>query len=137
MKTEWWRQTDVKNWVMSDEWWVMSDEWWVMEIEWRKLSDEKSLPKQALSFLSWEWYVFSYSWRRFFQLLINALKDSSPLVASFGLLIQDFHLFAEHFHCISFSHICRNGNSIAHNLIRHARHVTSSLVWIEDVPPQV
>ena len=33
---------------MSDEWWVMSDEWWVMEIEWRKLSDENSLPKQAL-----------------------------------------------------------------------------------------
>ena len=27
--------------------WVMSDEWWVMEIEWRKLSDEKSLPKQT------------------------------------------------------------------------------------------
>ena len=40
-KNEWW--------VMSDEWCVMSDEWWVMEIEWRKLSDEKSLPKQALS----------------------------------------------------------------------------------------
>ena len=39
----------VKKWVMSDEWWVMSDEWWVMEIEWRKLSDEKSLPKQVLS----------------------------------------------------------------------------------------
>ena len=33
---------------MSDEWWVMSDEWWVIEIEWRKLSDEKSLSKQAL-----------------------------------------------------------------------------------------
>ena len=41
----------VKKWVMSDEWWVMSDEWWVMEIEWRKLSDEKSLPKQALDHL--------------------------------------------------------------------------------------
>ena len=33
---------------MSDELWVMSDEWWVIEIEWRKLSDEKSLSKQAL-----------------------------------------------------------------------------------------
>ena len=28
----------------------MSDEWWVMEIEWQKLSDEKGLPKQALSY---------------------------------------------------------------------------------------
>ena len=41
----------VKKWVMSDEWWVMSDEWLVMEIEWRKLSDEKTLPKQALNLL--------------------------------------------------------------------------------------
>ena len=31
----------VKKWVMSDEGGGMSDEW-------RKLSDEKSLPKQAL-----------------------------------------------------------------------------------------
>ena len=29
----------------------MSDEWWVMKIEWRKLSDEKTLSKQALSLL--------------------------------------------------------------------------------------
>ena len=35
---------------MSVKKWVMSDEWWVMEIEWRKLSDEKCLTKQALSF---------------------------------------------------------------------------------------
>ena len=35
---------------MSVKKWVMSDEWWVMEIEWRKLSDEKCLPKQALTF---------------------------------------------------------------------------------------
>ena len=41
MEIKWWRQTDVKNWVISNEWWVMSDEWWVMsdgnwvtEIEW-------------------------------------------------------------------------------------------------------
>ena len=32
----------VKKWVMSDELWVTIDEW-------RKLSDEKTLPKQALS----------------------------------------------------------------------------------------
>ena len=33
---------------MSDE---LCDEWWVMKIEWRKLSDEKTLSKQALSLL--------------------------------------------------------------------------------------
>ena len=56
--------------------------------------------------------------------------------ASFGLLIQDICLYAEHFHCISFSHVC-NGNPVAHNFARHARHVADSLVWMEDVPLQV
>ena len=46
-----------KNWVMKikvmlpNECEKMSDEWWVMKIEWRKLSDEKSLPKQALKLI--------------------------------------------------------------------------------------
>ena len=28
----------------------MSYEWWMIKIKWRKLSDEKTLPKQALRF---------------------------------------------------------------------------------------
>ena len=31
---EWWCQTGVKNWVMSDEWWVMSDGNWVIKNGW-------------------------------------------------------------------------------------------------------
>ena len=53
------------------------------------------------------------------------------------LFIQDIRLYVEHFHGINFSHVCRNGNSLTHNLTRHAYHVTGSLVWIEDVLPQV
>ena len=33
--------------------------------------------------------------------------------------------------------IKRQGNSAAHHLARHARHVSSQLVWMEDVPPQL
>ncbi|KAL4628030.1 hypothetical protein ACB092_05G208700 [Castanea dentata] len=35
---------------------------------------------------------------------------------------------------LKFSHVGRGGNSVVHNLARHARHVTSFSVWMEDVP---
>lgn len=71
------------------------------------------------------------------MIVINALKESSPSIASYGLLIWDISLFAEHFHCINFSHVCRDRNSVAHNLVRHARHVIDSLVCVQEIPPQV
>ncbi|KAL0004760.1 hypothetical protein SO802_012321 [Lithocarpus litseifolius] len=68
------------------------------------------------------------------EILINALMDNSLSLASFGLLIQDIKAYAEFFQCISFSHIRREGNIVAHNLARHACHVTGFPVWMEDVP---
>ena len=38
------------------------------------------------------------------------------------------------FTCISFQHVGRVGNNVAHNLARHAHHVTGFSVWMEDVP---
>ena len=68
------------------------------------------------------------------KIVINALNANSYSLASFGLLSQDVKCFANLFHCIRFSHVCREGNSVAHNLVRHARHVTGFQVWMEDVP---
>ena len=34
-------------------------------------------------------------------------------------------------------HVGRDGNYVAHNLARHARHVTSFSDWMEDVPIQI
>ena len=33
-----------------------------------------------------------------------------------------------------FQHVGRVGNTVAHNLARHARHVTGFSIWMEDVP---
>ena len=42
--------------------------------------------------------------------------------------------FANLSHCMRFPHVRRQGNSVAHNLVRHARHITGFQVWMEDVP---
>ena len=71
------------------------------------------------------------------ELVINSLNVVTPSFASLGLLIQDAKIFTESFHRIRFSHVCHERNSVAHNLARHAIHVTSFLLWIEDVPPHL
>ena len=68
------------------------------------------------------------------ETVINSLNDNSPSLAPFGLLIQEVKNYANLFQCISFLHVCREGNNVAHNLARHARHVNSFSVWMEDVP---
>ncbi|KAK9998357.1 hypothetical protein SO802_017960 [Lithocarpus litseifolius] len=68
------------------------------------------------------------------EVLMNSLKEDSQHLASSGLLIEDVKAIAESFQCISFSHVRNVGNMVAHNLARHASHVTSFSVWIEDIP---
>ena len=67
------------------------------------------------------------------ETVIKALTDPSPSLASYGLLIQDAQQLAEQLNGIRFQHVDREGNKLAHNLARHARHVTGFNVWMEDV----
>ena len=68
------------------------------------------------------------------EIVINALNEDPHSLASFGLPIQGVKCFANLFHCIRFSHVRREGNNVAHNLARQARHVTGFQVWMKDVP---
>ena len=70
------------------------------------------------------------------ETVIKALQDNSPSLAPFGLLIRDAQETANFFTCISYAHVGRNGNFVAHNLARYARHITGFFVWMEDVPFQ-
>ena len=58
------------------------------------------------------------------ETVIKALQDNSPSLAPFGLLIRDAQEAANLLNCISFAHVGRNGNFVAHNLARYARHIT-------------
>ena len=67
------------------------------------------------------------------KVVIKALNNEESL-ATFGHLIFAARLSIDAFCNISFSHTCKQGNIIAHNL---ARHASGYLVWMEDVPPQL
>ena len=63
------------------------------------------------------------------EIAINALNADLQSLESFGLLSHDVKCFASLFHCIRFSHVCREGllyshikrndNRVAHSLAKN------------------
>ncbi|KAL0002250.1 hypothetical protein SO802_016031 [Lithocarpus litseifolius] len=70
------------------------------------------------------------------ELIIKALRNKEATLAPFGHIL-DAAKNSTDVNCISFSHIRRLGNAVAHNLAKHARHVAGLKVWMEDVPPHL
>ncbi|XP_075633348.1 uncharacterized protein LOC142605796 [Castanea sativa] len=68
------------------------------------------------------------------EILMKSLMEDLLSLASSGLLIQDVKVIAKSFQCIRFSQVRKEENKVAHNLARHARHVTGFSIWMEDVP---
>ena len=69
------------------------------------------------------------------EIVIKALVSEDTSFAVHGHLVEEAKLLSASFIFCSFSHVKRQGNSAAHHLARHARHVSSQLVWLENVPP--
>ncbi|KAL0006575.1 hypothetical protein SO802_008077, partial [Lithocarpus litseifolius] len=68
------------------------------------------------------------------ETVTKALKSEDELFSYHGHLIVEAKLFFDFFHYLSLSHICTQGNSVAHNL---ARHVSGLLARMKDVPPHL
>ena len=58
-------------------------------------------------------------------------------LSPWGLLVEDVKLVANSFVSLSYSHIKRNGNNVAHNLVKHAIRIPNFEVWMEDVSSHV
>ena len=71
------------------------------------------------------------------ETVIKCLKSDDDSLSPFGHILAAAKATTETNCCISFSHIRRFGNFVAHNLAKHARHVRGSSVWMEDVPPHL
>ena len=69
--------------------------------------------------------------------LIQVLKVEDHNLSPLGLLVEDVKLFAKNLVRLSYSHIKRSGNSVAHKLAKHVIHIPDFQVWMEDVPSHV
>ena len=54
------------------------------------------------------------------QILINALNTNSHSLSQFGHIVNDIWYLASHFSIISYSHVRRYCNTVAHLLARRA-----------------
>ena len=69
--------------------------------------------------------------------LIQALKSQEQNVCPLGLLVEDVKVYSNHFQRVLYSHVKRNGNSVAHSLVKHAISIPDLQVWMEDVPSHI
>ena len=70
------------------------------------------------------------------ETVIKTLNSEEESLSTFGHILTAAKKMTEST-CFSFSHVRRVGNFIAHNLTKYVRHVSSYLVWIEDVSPHI
>ena len=69
--------------------------------------------------------------------VINTLNLEEMSLFTYGHILSSVKSMLVASSCVSFSHVRRSGNSVAHNLAKHARHVRGFSVWTEDVPPHL
>ena len=69
--------------------------------------------------------------------ICRELQDPGPSLALHGHLIQDVKLLSNFFHSVIFSHVRREGNTVAHALARSVISRPILTVWMEDVPPDI
>ena len=70
-----------------------------------------------------------------FGLLVEDIKRGEHSLSPFGLLVEDIKLFSASFSTLLYSHTKREGNKVAHGLVRHAIHILDYVVWMESMPP--
>lgn len=69
--------------------------------------------------------------------LIAHLKLAKVETSSFGNLVYDILVLVASFNSVSFNHVCRDGNKVAHNLAHLSRSFSETRVWLEEVPREV
>ena len=69
--------------------------------------------------------------------VVNSLRQTGMENSRGGHLIQDITYLSNSFRSISFAHVRRQGNVVAHALAQRARQSFSSLIWLECVPTDI
>ena len=66
--------------------------------------------------------------------VIAGLREDRMVLVPYGLLLEDARFLSQQFDELRYSHTKREGNSLAHSLVRYAVSIPDFLVWMEDVP---
>ena len=70
------------------------------------------------------------------KVIINSIKGGNMTHSTFGHILQDITFLCSFFSHVSFQHIKRQGNCVAHRFA--GRAVTSPLdAWMECIPPDI
>ena len=72
-----------------------------------------------------------------FATMIKAIQFGGWELAQGGHLIHDISTLKNSCQSISFSHVVRQGNAVAHALAQRARHSFPLSVWVEHVPQDI
>lgn len=67
----------------------------------------------------------------------RAFQDTEQSLASFGNLVEEIKTLTDSFLSCSVSYVKRKGNFVSQNLARYVKHVSSSVIWVEEVPPHI
>lgn len=70
---------------------------------------------------------------KLFNYLREGRRESSP----FGFIVQDIFCAADFCSNISFAHVRRSGNKVAHNLAKLSLSHDACKVWLEEVPLEI
>ena len=70
------------------------------------------------------------------EVIVKAIREKSLLSSVLGHILEDIHVLSSSFSSISFHHIKRIGNCVAHRLARRS-FCNPLLVWMEEVPPDI
>ena len=111
------------------------------------LSEQASLPysfdiveamaaAKAISFAH-ELSFTSYIIEGDLETRIKALQADDVSLSPFGHILAFAKSTIDANDNISYSHVRRLGNSVAHNLAKHARHVRGFSMWMKDVSPHL
>ena len=69
--------------------------------------------------------------------VIKAMQSNDESLSPYGHILSLAKSMVVTGSSITYSHVGRTGNTVAHNLAKHARHVRGFSVWTEDVPPHL
>ena len=91
--------------------------------------------RRALSFATKLGFL-NFSLEGDLELIIKALQCKEDCLAPFGHILEVAKITTDINH-VSFTHVHRLGNAVAHNPTKHAWHVAGLQVWMVDVPPHL